>query len=248
MSVFPKTAMVLAAGLGTRMRPLTNDRPKALVKVAGKALIDHALDRLVEVGVETAVVNVHAFADLLEAHLATRKTPRIIISDEREQALETGGGLKKAIPLLGQDPVWVANIDTAWIDHGVSALAAVADAFDPDRMDVCLLLAPTATSLGFHDNGDVFQDSDGALRFKAPGEMAPFLYVGFHITKPEIVAEGPSGPFSLSPIWRSLSAEHRVFGIAPPGQWMHVGSPSGLHDAEQLFASVAAREERVQGG
>jgi MurNAc alpha-1-phosphate uridylyltransferase len=240
--------MVLAAGLGMRMRPLTNDRPKALVKVAGKALIDHALDRLVDVGVETAVVNVHAFADQLEAHLATRETPRILISDERDQALETGGGLKKAIPLLGLGPVWVANIDSVWIDRGGSALAAVAMAFDPERMDVCMLLAPTSESIGFHDSGDVFRGPDGAVRFKAPDEMAPLVYVGFHIAKPEIVADGPPGPFGFLPIWRELSAQGRVFGVSPPGLWMHVGAPAGLDAAERILASVPAREQKADSG
>jgi MurNAc alpha-1-phosphate uridylyltransferase len=208
----PKTAMVLAAGLGVRMRPLTNDKPKALVMVAGKTLIDHALDRLVDAGVEAAVVNVHAFADQLEAHLARRKAPRILISDERDQALETGGGLKKAIPLLAESPVWVCNIDAPWIEHGASALDAVAGAFDPERMDVCLLLAPTSDSIGFHNTadggntGDVFRDADGRIRFKAPGETAPFLYVGFQITKLDVVADGPQGPFGLLPIWRTLPA------------------------------------------
>ena len=209
----PKTAMVLAAGLGVRMRPLTNDRPKALVEVAGRALIDHALDRLAAVGVETAVVNVHAFADQLEAHLAKRKNPRILISDERDQALETGGGLKKAIPLLGESPVWACNIDAPWIEHGASALDAVAQAFDPARMDVCMLVAPTSESVGFHNTadgantGDVFREADGRVRFKQPGETAPFLYVGFQITKLEVVAGGPAGPFGLLPVWKGLSGQ-----------------------------------------
>ena len=142
----PTTAMVLAAGLGTRMRPLTNDRPKALVEVGGRPLIDHMLDRLAQAGVTRAVVNVHAFADRLEAHLQARRgAPAITISDERPQALETGGGLKQAIPLLAEDPVWVANIDSVWLEDGASALAAVARAWNPDRMDVCLMVAPTRT-------------------------------------------------------------------------------------------------------
>lgn len=238
--------MVLAAGLGVRMRPLTNDRPKALVVVAGKTLIDHALDRLVDAGVETAVVNVHAFADQLEAHLAKRKTPRILISDERAEALETGGGLKKAMPLLGESPVWVCNIDAPWIEHGASALDAVAGAFDPERMDVCLLLAPTAESIGFHNTadgantGDVFRDADGRIRFKAPGEVAPFLYVGFQITKLAVVADGPEGPFGLLPVWKTLSARGRIFGVPSPGLWMHVGTPEGLEAAEAIYASLPA--------
>lgn len=244
----PKTAMVLAAGLGVRMRPLTDDRPKALIEVDGKALIDHMLDRLVEVGVETAVVNVHAFADMLEAHLATRKTPHIIISDEREQALETGGGLKKAIPLLGAGPVWVCNIDSPWIEEGASALAAVAETFDPDRMDVCLLLAPTATSIGFHDSGDVFLRPDGAVRFKDADETAPFLYVAAHITKLDIVAGGPEGPFGLTPIWKALAARGRVFGAAPPGLWIHVGTPQGVVEAERIYASLTTGGEKAASG
>lgn len=239
MIAAPKTAMVLAAGLGTRMRPLTDDRPKALVEVGGRALIDHMLDRLVEVGVETAVVNVHAFADRLEAHLTARQAkglgPRIVISDERPQALETGGGIKHALPLLGEGPVWVANIDSVWIETGAPALDAVAAAWDADAMDVCLMLAPTAGSLGFHDSGDVFlQDGPkgGVVRFKNPGETAPLVYVGVHICKPSVTAQGPEGPFSLLPIWKGLAADHRVHGVAPEGLWMHVGDPGARDLAE----------------
>ena len=237
----PKVAMVLAAGLGTRMRPLTNDRPKALVEVGGKALIDHMLDRLVAAGVETAVANVHAFADRLEAHLKDRAAeglgPRIVISDERPQALETGGGLKQALPLLGEGPVWVANIDSVWIETGVPALDAMVAAWDPARMDVCLMLAPTATSLGFHDSGDVFLEDDGPVRFKGAGEMAPLVYVGVHICDPAIVRDGPEGPFSLTPLWKTLAAEHRVHGVAPDGLWMHVGDPVARDAAEARLAT-----------
>jgi MurNAc alpha-1-phosphate uridylyltransferase len=236
----PRVAMVLAAGLGTRMRPLTDDRPKALVEVGGKALIDHMLDRLAAAGVETAVVNVHYFADRLEAHLAARTAkglgPRIVISDERAQPLETGGGLKRALPLLGDDPVFVANIDSVWIETDGSAIDAVAQAWDPDRMEVCLMLAPTVGSLGFHDSGDVFLEEDGIVRFKAAGETAPLVYVGVHICKPAVVAKGPDGPFSLTPIWKALAAEHRVHGVAPDGLWMHVGDPQAVIAAEAELA------------
>lgn len=238
----PKVAMVLAAGLGTRMRPLTDDRPKALVEVGGKALIDHMLDRLAAAGVETAVVNVHYFADRLEAHLVrraeTHPLPRIVISDERPQALETGGGVKHALPLLGADPIWVANIDSVWIED-VSAIEAVARAWDPERMDVCLMLASTTGSLGFHDSGDVFLGDDGLVRFKAPGEIAPLVYVGVHICKPRVVADGPDGPFSLTPIWKALAAEGRVHGVAPSGVWMHVGDPAARDIAEARLAGSA---------
>ncbi|WP_354068372.1 N-acetylmuramate alpha-1-phosphate uridylyltransferase MurU [Caulobacter sp. 1776] len=236
----PKIAMVLAAGLGTRMRPLTDDRPKALVEVAGKALIDHMLDRLAAAGVETAVVNVHYFADLVETHLKARQAkglgPRIVISDERVQALETGGGIKHALPLLGDGPVFVANIDSVWIEHAGSAIDAVAAAWDPARMDVCLMLASTAGSLGFHDSGDVFLDDEGVVRFKDPGEMAPLVYVGVHICKPVIVADGPDGPFSLLPLWKRLATDRRVHGVAPDGLWMHVGDPDAKLAAEARLA------------
>lgn len=239
MSSAPKIAMVLAAGLGTRMRPLTDDRPKALVEVGGRALIDHMLDRLVAAGVETAVVNVHAFADRLEAHLMARQArgmgPQIVISDERPQALETGGGIKQALPLLGEGPVWVANIDSVWIEEGVPALEAVAGAWDAGTMDVCLMLAPTAGSLGFHDSGDVFLDN-GTVRFKASGEIAPLVYVGVHICKPAITADGPDGPFSLTPIWRDLATRGRVHGMVPEGLWMHVGDPVARDLAEARLA------------
>lgn len=236
----PKVAMVLAAGLGTRMRPLTNDRPKALVEVGGKALIDHMLDRLAAAGVETAVVNVHYFADLVEAHLKAREAkglgPRIVISDERPQALETGGGIKHALPLLGEDPVFVANIDSIWIEHGAAAVDALAAAWDPARMDVCLMLASTSGSLGFHDSGDVFLAHDGVVRFKDTGEMAPLVYVGVHICNPRITADGPHGPFSLLPMWKRLAADHRVHGVAPDGLWMHVGDPDAKLAAEARLA------------
>ena len=237
----PKTAMVLAAGLGTRMRPLTNDRPKALVEVAGRPLIDHMLARLAEAGVERAVVNVHAFADRLEAHVLARTGPPAInVSDERPLALETGGGLKHALPLLREDPVWVANIDSVWIEDGASALGAVAGAWDPARMDVCLLLAPTATSLGFHDTGDVFLEADGRVRFKTEGEQAPYVYVGAHITRLGIVKDGPKGPFSLLPLWRDLAKVGRVHGVSPPGLWMHVGDPEAKSASELRLAEEPA--------
>ena len=232
----PTTAMVLAAGLGTRMKPLTDDRPKALVEVGGRPLIDHMLDRLGHAGVSTCVVNVHAFAERLEQHLKARRWPRIVISDERPQALETGGGLKHAAPLLNRTrqggPVWVCNIDSVWIEDGASALEAVAGAWNPDRMDVCLLLAPPDTSLGFHDTGDVFLEADGRLRFKNAGETAPYVYVGVHICDPAIVADGPDGPFGLLATWKALAKRGRVHGVAPPGTWMHVGDPEARDAAE----------------
>ncbi|HEX6867056.1 MAG TPA: nucleotidyltransferase family protein [Caulobacteraceae bacterium] len=228
----PKTALVLAAGLGTRMRPLTNDRPKALVEVGGRALIDHVLDRLADAGVETAVVNVHAFADRLEGHLANRRTPRIVISDERASLLETGGGLKKARPLVGEEPILVANIDSVWIENGVPALDSLTRAWDPARMDACLLLAKLDHCIGFEGAGDFFLDDDGRLAFRGEAQSAPYAYMGLHITKPQIVDAEGDGAFSLAPIWRRLAEEGRLHGAVMDGFWMHVGDPAAREAAE----------------
>ncbi len=227
----PQTAMVLAAGLGTRMRPLTDDRPKALVEVGGRALIDHVLDRLGEAGVSRAVVNVHWFADRLETHLAGRTSPAVVISDERAELLETGGGLKKAAPLLGPEPVFVANIDSVWIDRG-DALADLLRLWDPARMDAALLLARREGSIGFEGDGDFFLEPDGMLRFRGDAASAPYAYMGVHITRPDYAAAGPDGPFSLSPLWRASAAAGRLFGCVMDGDWMHVGDPLARDQAE----------------
>jgi len=231
--------MVLAAGLGTRMRPLTDDRPKALVEVGGRALIDHVLDRLADAGVERAVVNVHWFADRLEDHLSRRSRPGIVISDERAELLETGGGLKKARALVGDAPVWVANIDSVWLDRG-DALADLARRWDPERMDALLLLARREESIGFEGRGDFFLGDDGRLAFRGEAASAPYAYMGVHITRPGIVDDGPDGPFSLTPIWRRLAAEGRLFGAVLDGFWMHVGDPVSRDEAEAKLLETAA--------
>lgn len=227
----PKTALVLAAGLGTRMRPLTDDRPKALVELGGRALIDHLLDRLAEAGVARAVVNVHWFADRLEGHLADRQRPAITISDERAELLETGGGLRKAAPLLGTEPVFVANIDSVWIDRG-DALGDLARLWDPERMDAALLLARREGSIGFEGNGDFFLGDDHRLTFRGTAASAPFAYMGVHITRPDYADQGPEGPFSLSPLWRASAAAGRLYGCVMDGDWMHVGDPMARDQAE----------------
>ena len=236
----PKTAMVLAAGLGTRMRPLTDDRPKALVEVAGRPLIDHMLDRLEAAGVETAVVNVHAFADRLEAHLAGRRSPRIVISDERGRLLETGGGLKLARPLVGEAPIYVANIDSVWIETGPPVLDALAAAFDPERMDACLLLARMDRSIGFDGAGDAFLAPDGRLSFRGGEPSAPYAYAGVQIMRPQIVDDGPAGPFKLNVAWRPSVAAGRVHGVVLDGIWMHVSDPGARDAAEARLATAAA--------
>jgi MurNAc alpha-1-phosphate uridylyltransferase len=235
----PKTAMVLAAGLGTRMRPLTDDRPKALVEVGGRALIDHVLDRLSDAGVERAVVNVHWFADRLEAHLAARgRGPEIAISDERAELLETGGGLKKAHALLGDDPVFVANIDSVWTDRGAAPWAAdLVRLWDPVKMDAVLLLATREGAIGFEGDGDFFLGEDGRLTFRGEAPSAPFAYMGVHITRPDYADGGPDGPFSLSPLWRASAAAGRLYGCVLDGDWMHVGDPQARDQAEARLAN-----------
>jgi len=235
----PTTAMVLAAGLGTRMRPLTDDRPKALVEVGGRALIDHVLDRLADAGVGRAVVNVHWFADRLETHLAARgRGPEITISNERAELLETGGGLKKAMPLLGDEPVFVANIDSVWTDRG-DALAELAALWDPERMDAALLLARREGAIGFEGGGDFFLSRDGQLTFRGEAAEAPYAYMGVHICRPGYVADGPGGPFSLSGLWRRSAAERRLYGCVLDGDWMHVGDPGAREEAEARLAREA---------
>ncbi len=232
------TAMVLAAGLGTRMRPLTDDRPKALVEVGGRALIDHVLDRLADGGVERAVVNVHWFADRLEEHLASRDRPAISISDERSALLETGGGLKRARPLLGDDPVLVANIDSVWTtETDVSVVQALREAWDEDRMDVLLMLARTDAALGFDGAGDGWREADGRFRFRAAHEAAaPLAYMGLHACKPAIVDDGPDGAWSLTRVWRPLAERGRVHAVVLDGFWMHVGDPDSRRQAERRLA------------
>ena len=234
----PRTAMVLAAGLGTRMRPLTDDRPKALVEVGGRALVDHVLDRLGNAGVERAVVNVHWFADRLEAHLASRgRGPKIEISDERAELLETGGGLKKARPLLGDEPVFVANIDSVWTDGDTADWAAeLVRLWDPTKTDACLLLAKREGSIGFEGDGDFFLADDGRLTFRGEAPSAPFAYMGVHITRPDYADGGPDGPFSLSPLWRASAAAGRLYGCVLDGDWMHVGDPQARDEAEVRLA------------
>jgi MurNAc alpha-1-phosphate uridylyltransferase len=225
--------MVLAAGLGTRMRPLTNDRSKALVEVGGKALIDHMLDRLADAGVTRAIVNVHAFADRLEDHLLARTTaPRIVISDERVALLETGGGLKAARALIGDEPVWVANIDSVWIEEGKSALEALAVAWDPAAMDVLLLCVPLERAFGFDGSGDVFIEPDGCVRFRGDAPTAPYAYMGVHIANPAIVDGEAETAFSLTPVWKRLAQSGRVHAVIFDGDWMHVGDP-GARDAAE---------------
>ena len=229
----PKTAMVLAAGLGTRMRPLTNDRPKALVEVGGKALVDHLIDRLEAAGVQRIVVNVHAFADQLEAHLKRRRgAAEILISDERDLLLETGGGVKKARALLGEEPIWVANSDYVWIEEGPSALGAVIEAWDPGRMDSCLIVIPKGRTLGFDTAGDFFPGPHGGLIHRDGAAEAPLHCFGIQILDPTLVYAVPETRFSLFRVWMQAAESGRLKGVTPGGFWMQVGDPAALQAAE----------------
>lgn len=239
MSEVPHTAMVLAAGLGTRMRPLTNDRPKALVEVRGRALIDHVLDRLVGAGVKRAVVNVHAFADRLEAHVARRTDLQIVISDERAELMETGGGVRQARPLLGDDPIIVCNIDSVWDEPAGPAIARLAAGFDRTRMGARLMLASMDACLGFDGAGDFFMDEAGALSFRDDAPMSPWAYMGAQIIDPAIVDAEPLQPFSFTRIWRRLAQAGRLYGVPLGGFWMHVGDPQAREAAEARLASAA---------
>ena len=235
----PKVAMVMAAGLGLRMRPLTERQPKALIEVGGRTLIDHVLDRLEAAGVARAVVNVHAFADQLEDHLARRRSPEILVSDERAGLLETGGGLKRARAMLGEAPIWVANSDYVWMDGREDALARVAAAWDPARMDACVIVVPKARTGGFETPGDFFQDATGRLTHRGAAAEAPLHCIGVEILDPPRVYEVAEEKFSLFRIWQAASERGRLFGVVPDGYWMQVGDPAALAAAEARLKEAA---------
>ncbi|WP_421789964.1 nucleotidyltransferase family protein [Hyphobacterium sp.] len=227
------TGMAMAAGLGTRMRPLTLDRPKALVEVGGKALLDHALDRFAAAGLSRAVVNIHHFADLMRAHLSARSgAPEIHISDETDALLETGGGLVKAQPLLGEAPVIISNIDAIWQEGGTPELDRLKAAWKGERMDALLLLAPMNAALGFDGAGDFFLEDTGQIRRRGDAKTAPFAYAGTQILNPAVLADYKAEPFSTNQIWDDLLAKGRVYGLAMDAFWMHVGDPTARDEAE----------------
>ena len=236
----PDRAMVLAAGLGTRMRAFNGQIPKPLVLVGGKALIDHVLDRLAEQGVERAVVNVHYRADQIERHLASRLRPQIVISDERRELLGTAGGVIKALPELGERPFFHVNSDTIWIDGVKPNLDRLAGIFDPVRMDALLLLAPTASSIGYDGRGDFSMTPDGRLARRGEREIVPFVYAGAAILTPAFVAGVSPGPSSMSPLFSRAAQAGRLFGLRLEGLWMHVGTPEAVRAAEAAIVASAA--------
>ena len=237
-----KTAMVLAAGFGERMRPLTLRMPKPLVPLAGRPLIDHVLDRLVQASVKTAVVNVHYLADQLESHVLNRqgKAPKILVSDERGVLLDTGGGVKKALPLLGSGLFFIHNADSVWSEGAAPALQRMLRLWDPATMDCLLLLAPITTRIGYTAKGDFSMGPDGRLQRRGEGEIVPFAFAGVSLCDERLCKDAPEGCFSLNILWDKALAKGRLYGVRLAGRWMHVGTPEALAEAEALFESEGA--------
>lgn len=232
----PDTAMLLAAGLGKRMRPLTATRPKPLVEVGDKALLDHALDRVRAAGVRRVVVNVHYLADALEAHVRRHAADLdVAISDERAALLETGGGIVNALPLLGAKPFFAINSDNLWVDGPVDTLRLLAHRWDDEVMDALLLVVPLARATAHGGQGDFHMDAAGSLRRREPRRIAPFVYTGVQLVSPRLFADAPEGPFSTNILWDRAIADGRAFGVVHQGLWCDVGTPAALPLAEELL-------------
>ena len=234
----PDKAMILAAGLGMRMRPLTDSKPKPLVEVMGKPLIDHAIDRLVQSGVTFIVVNVHYLADQIIAHVKNRKNVEIIICDERDAILDTGGGIAKALPLFKGEPFFTHNADTLWVEGTGHAVARMKARWDPERMDALMLLAPTATAIGYDGRGDFDMNPTGELSRRGERKLAPFVFSGVQLIHPRLFANAPSGRFSINPLWDKAIEQKWLHGIRLDGVWLHVGTPEGLTDAENFLRNL----------
>ena len=232
----PEIAMVFAAGLGTRMRPITDTLPKPLAHVCGKALIDHTLDMLADAGVPCAIVNVHYLADQIEAHLARRSAPSIIFSDERDKLLGQGGGIKKVLPIIDGRDFFVCNTDAFWVEGPGSNLGRLARAWDPARMDALLLVAPTTSSIGVDWRGDFDMDPWGRLARRTEGGVSPFVYSGVGILKASLFSDRPADAFGLAPIFFRLADQGRLFGVRLDGLWLHVGTPEAIVEAENAVA------------
>ncbi|MFM8747250.1 MAG: nucleotidyltransferase family protein [Aestuariivirga sp.] len=235
MAIPGDRAMVLAAGYGQRMRPLTLTRPKPLVEVAGKPLIGYGFDRLRAAGVSTAVVNVHYLAGQIEAWAAMQASPRIVISDERAVLLDTGGGIARALPLLGEAPFFVINSDSYWLEEGAPALARLRHAWDDTRMDCLLLLSPLARTVGYDGAGDFVLGADGRLVRRAASSGAPLAYAGGYLVAPRLFEGAPAGKFSMNLLWDRAIATGRLFGLEHAGRWLHVGEPASIALAEQAL-------------
>jgi len=237
----PNSAMVLAAGLGTRMRPLTLKTPKPLVPLNGHALIDHVLDRIADAGILRAVVNVHYMADKIAAHVAGRARPSVVISDERDVLLDTGGGVVRALPLLGPAPFLIHNSDSVWIESGASNLLRLAHAWHGEAMDGLMLLAARRTSLGYDGKGDFVLAEDGRVSRRSAEGESDYVFTGVSIAHPRLFENAPQGAFSLNLPWNAAIGKGRLYGLVLDGTWMHVGTPEALDEAGK-------RIDREQGG
>ena len=231
------TAMVMAAGLGKRMRPLTASQPKPMIRVAGKPLLDHALDRLAEAGIAKAVVNVHYLADAIVAHVKDRKAPAVTISDERALLMETGGGLVKAQDLL-PDPFFCVNSDNIWLDGPRDAFRELSAAWDAGRMDALLLLVPHTGARNFAGKGDFHMDGKGRLSRRRSGRIAPFIFSGVQLVSKRLLRDAPEGPFSTNVLWDRAIGEGRLYGVAFTGQWFEVGNPQAIPLTEAALAGA----------
>jgi MurNAc alpha-1-phosphate uridylyltransferase len=227
--------MIMAAGLGTRMRPLTNDRPKPLVEVRGKALIDHAIDRLVAAGVTLIVINTHYKAQMLTDHLAARKDVEIRISPETDEILGTGGGILKALPHFEGEPFFVHNSDSVWVEGLGHALERMKERWDADGMDALLLMASMVTSLGFEGRGDFNMDGDGHLTRVPPLRLSPYAFPGVQIVHPRLFDRAPGRSFSMNVLWDLAIEQQRLYGIRLDGVWMHVGTPDAVREADEFL-------------
>ena len=234
----PTKAFVAAAGLGKRMRPITATTPKPLIEVCGKSLIDYGLDALALAGTKQAVVNVHYIADLLEVHVKRRTEPEIIISDEREELLETGGGTVKGLPHLGDDAFFYLNADSIWIEGVKPNFTILADAWDDDKMDALLLLSPTVNAVGFSGAGDFTMDSEGHLKRRRENIVAPYAYASAAIFHPRLFKDAPEGKFSLNVLFDRAIEAGRFFGVQMDGIWLHVGTPEAIDEAERAIRSA----------
>ncbi len=227
----PRRAMVLAAGLGLRMRPITDDRPKPLVEIAGRAMLDRVLDRLETFGIERTIVNSHYLADQIEAHLAARATPVTEISHE-ETLLDTGGGVANALGRLGHDPFFAVNADIVWLDGRTPALARLAAAWNDGDMDALLLVQGTAKAFGYRGQGDYDVDQIGRMHRREERDVAPYVFTGIQILHPGLFADAPSGAFSLNVLYDRAESAGRLHAIVHDGEWFHIGTPEALAESE----------------
>lgn len=235
MAFKPMRGMVLAAGLGTRMRPLTNDRPKSLIEVGGRTLLDHAIDRFKAAGIRMVVVNVHYKGEMIVDHLKKRTDVEIRIQDERDKLLDTGGGLKRALPHFEGAPFFTYNSDSIWLESWSSNLARMARQWDDGEMDCFMLMAPTFSSIGYEGRGDFSMDGMGRLTRRQPRRVTPFAWPGVQIIHPRLVARGTGDVFSTNRLWDIAVEEGRLFGLRLDGKWMHIGTPEARDEAQAFL-------------